>query len=494
MQADTDPTAPEPPKAAARLNPGLVNADAIPSAQSGLGTDFFPVVGDGSSTIGLIDTDGDTDAYLLRLTPNTDYHITLVGSGSQALDDPYLALFNLNQVLLYADDDSGPGLGSSLYFSSGNQATSLYVSAQAFSGSGQYTLSIQTGQRQNPLATIDWGAKLSTTTIAVYFAQGGESVGGLSAERSWGDAEKTAFMAAAATYENVTNLHFVVAASRAAATVVVALNHTITALGQMSTPDDGAPASGIFDPTDSSWTATGGLSPGGSGFTTLVHEIGHLVGLAHPHDAGGESEVMQEVVAPFGSYGVAGLNIGLYTVMSYNDGDGRTATDSRANEATPMALDIAVLQQKYGAAPTHAGDDVYALTDAMNGFYGIWDSGGTDSISYAGSQHAVIDLHPATLLNAAGGGGELSSVSTNTNQVYGGYTIAAGVFIENASGGSGQDFITGNDLANILLGNDGGDDLSGAGGDDLLYGGADNDSFYGGLGIDRIYGGAGISY
>lgn len=49
--------------------------------------------------------------------------------------------------------------------------------------------------------------------------------------------------------------------------------------------------------------------------------------------------------------------------------------------------------------------------------------------------------------------------------------IAAGVIIENAIGGSGDDRLMGNDAANILRGGGGADELSGGGGSDTLVGG-----------------------
>jgi Ca2+-binding RTX toxin-like protein len=56
---------------------------------------------------------------------------------------------------------------------------------------------------------------------------------------------------------------------------------------------------------------------------------------------------------------------------------------------------------------------------------------------------------------------------------------AASVF-ENIAGGSGNDTLTGNSLANILVGNAGDDTLNGSGGRDILIGG---------LGLDTLNGG-----
>ena len=86
-------------------------------------------------------------------------------------------------------------------------------------------------------------------------------------------------------------------------------------------------------------TATGAFS------YTAIHEASHYLGLAHPHDDGGDSEVMEGVTSEFGSYGVALLNQGVFTTMSYNDGwstsFGQTPSFDWGAQSTPMALDIA---------------------------------------------------------------------------------------------------------------------------------------------------------
>ena len=80
-------------------------------------------------------------------------------------------------------------------------------------------------------------------------------------------------------------------------------------------------------------------------------------------------------------------------------------------------------------------------------------------------------------------GGFISRVFTSsTSMQIGGYGIAQGAKIENASGGNGDDILIGNDYQNTL---------SGSGGDDLLYGGEGSDFLYGGLGDDYIWGATG---
>ena len=60
----------------------------------------------------------------------------------------------------------------------------------------------------------------------------------------------------------------------------------------------------------------------------------------------------------------------------------------------------------------------------------------------------TIDLRPATLLVGPGGGGFISYV----HGIFGGFTIANGVMIENALSGSGNDVVIGNSAANLVDG------------------------------------------
>jgi Ca2+-binding RTX toxin-like protein len=130
------------------------------------------------------------------------------------------------------------------------------------------------------------------------------------------------------------------------------------------------------------------------------------------------------------------------------------------------ALDIAVLQQRYGTnGATASGDDVYTLPDAngAGAFYAaIWDTGGQDEIRASGEADATISLVAATLDYSPTGGGVVSYMAG----VHGGRTIAAGVVIENATGAAGDDSLTGNGAANRLTGSAGDDAIDGGDGVD----------------------------
>lgn len=258
---------------------------------------------------------------------------------------------------------------------------------------------------------------------------------------------------------------------------------------------------------------------------TLIHEVGHGLGLLHPFNGWGYT---------LPSVGAA-MDNERYTVMSYTG-----ATDnafSYGHAVTMMALDIAALQQQYGAETYAAGASFYTLLDARGGalsvtegdvqigraYYCIWDSGGIDTIDYGNASNSVlINLNDATLdrsqvaADAAPAiaalrstsfyaalsselqtetinpdyhaGGFFSRVLTHDASGYagidGGFSIAHGAVIENATGGIRNDLLIGNEQANRLNGNAGNDVLIGAAGNDSLGGGAGNDTMIGGAGND----------
>jgi serralysin len=145
-----------------------------------------------------------------------------------------------------------------------------------------------------------------------------------------------------------------------------------------------------------------------------------------------------------------------------------------------MVDDIAAIQAKYGAdyttragATTYgfhatAGRDVYDFTVNTRPIFSIWDGGGTDTLDASGFvQNQVINLTS----------GSYSSIGAFLGNI----GIAYGCFIENAVGGSGNDAIYGNGVANTLRGGGGTDTIHGYDGADWIDGGAGADRMYGGL-------------
>lgn len=203
---------------------------------------------------------------------------------------------------------------------------------------------------------------------------------------------------------------------------------------------------------------------------TLIHETAHSLGLSHPFDG-------PTTIPGSGDFnpGPLGLNNELVTRMSYSPptADNAPGVQIIGTPFTLGAADIAALQLLYGAnTSTGLGDTSYNVTPGQMDT--IWDNGGTDTIDFsAATTGTVIDLRAATLLLDEGGGGYLSYIQNADNTVAnGGFTIAFGVEIENAVGGTSGDSLTGNAMANTMTGGAGNDMLNGGAGlDTALYSG-----------------------
>lgn len=213
-------------------------------------------------------------------------------------------------------------------------------------------------------------------------------------------------------------------------------------------------------------------TPGSYGFNTMIHEIGHALGLKHSFEG--------SVILPIAQ------DNQLYTVMSYTDSP-YVAYDFQRETwiepETPMLYDIAAIQHLYGInQATRIGNDTYSWQVNTPFVKTIWDAAGRDTISAANQTLAAkIDLNA----------GHFSSIGPNTTgskiRATNNLAIAFGVTIENGFGGFSNDNIIGNNVANNLKGNAGKDTILGGAGNDTLAGGSDNDTLNGGYGQDRFH-------
>jgi methionine-rich copper-binding protein CopC len=262
-------------------------------------------------------------------------------------------------------------------------------------------------------------------------------------------------------------------------------------------------AHAYYPNSGSAWFKTGSnvatATVGSYGYATIVHELGHAMGLNHMGDYNGEgawtpSSYQDSTVLSIMSYfGPSGSTRSTEVMWA----DWTAASGVAYSAQTPMLNDVMALQAIYGASTTtRTGDTVYGfssnVTGAMaslldftvnlNPILTIFDSGGNDTLNLSGwSTKSIINLEA----------GAFTSANSMTNNI----AIAYGVVIENAVAGSGSDSLTGNSAANRLDGGSGNDTISGGAGNDTLIGGSGNDSIDGGSGDDTaVFAGAFASY
>ena len=231
------------------------------------------------------------------------------------------------------------------------------------------------------------------------------------------------------------------------------------------------------------------LDPSTFGFHALMHEMGHSLGLSHPHSSitRGVTTLTADFAAITGTgFAKLGFHINsaldmnkeYFSIMSYDDQTPAGAPDTFAQ--TPMILDVIALQSAYGegGGTSGAGNDVITPggDGGVNSYRTYFDTGGTDTInlsnyaqgaylnmgtSIAGAAHLVGVAMSAADLNAMT---NLGKDPASLRWFYGEY--------ENAVGSAAADVIVGNALNNTIDGRGGNDTIDGgAGTDTALYSG-----------------------
>jgi hypothetical protein len=228
---------------------------------------------------------------------------------------------------------------------------------------------------------------------------------------------------------------------------------------------------------------------GSVNFESLMHEVGHAIGIKHPFEEGVVlSSLLDNSVNTIMSYTDikdvypnAGYINGKYDFITYY-----------INRETPMVLDIAAIQYIYGANNNYkTGDDTYTFDPTKPFYKTIWDAGGKDTISASNfSLGCVIDLTPGNYSSLRYPRPSDTGGATVTYDGSNNLGIAFNCIIENAIGGSGNDKLTGNSANNSLDGGPGNDAMYGGDGNDTFDWDSakrsGNDSFYGGLGDDSF--------
>jgi Ca2+-binding RTX toxin-like protein len=379
---------------------------------------------------------------------------------------------------------------------------------------------------------------------------------------------KAAITAALGVWEEITDIDFVLATDnnvdnlfRFGTEQAVQVDDPFTLVDETGQPDTGLagyaylPQSGDGLDNGEDWTGDVWLNrnfflyddsalvnfiAGTSVFTTLIHEIGHTLGLKHPFS-------LPDTLPPE-------EDNNLYSIMAYDPapnsslvqwvdipGDWWYGFGGTVEARTPMIYDISTVQALYGVNnSTRSGDTTYGtnVTDGGTAFgigqpflLTIWDGGGTDTIDVSHlNLPSIVDLRPGQfssigksdflglndlgdvvnhgIFNPEGNSpteegydylepvpeapfGVLTAFSGDHPNpwpdsgfdggvLYNGtnnLAIAETAVIENAIGGGGSDSLIGNAWGNQLSGGLGNDTLAGGLGRDTMSGGGGADQF-----------------
>ncbi len=432
---------------------------------------------------------GDGDWIKVTLTAGNSYTFAMTGVGavSSRLADSFMSLLDASGQELVSSDNEGPGQYSLIKYTPLVTGT-YYINAQSvsLSATGDYMVSMASAVGDvAPVAhftqdmavaalsgegaswalngsgalELTWGQRATLTDLL-------DAAGASTTNAALDSTDIAAVNAALSQFSSIINATFTDNGSTDDATLLFSKYNSATdgaAGGYANLP--GSTASGSVD-GDVRMNSSGGISA-----LEYLQAIGTALGLS----TSAESVLGRVLIAA--NAALSDLDSQKYSVMS-------SQTFPAGTPDTLMLYDILALQQLYGAnndirsgdttygfnasseITGSTGDNaIYNFTNNTDPVLSIWDGGGLDTLDLSGdSNNNIINLKAGTF----------SSVMGKSDNI----SIAFGAVIENAVGGSGDDTITGNDVANSIVGGSGADTIDGGAGVDTLNGGLGNDTYY----------------
>lgn len=228
---------------------------------------------------------------------------------------------------------------------------------------------------------------------------------------------------------------------------------------------------------------SGNYDEGSFAFLTMLHEIGHAVGLQHPH---GGSVTLNPLLDDLS-----------HTVMTYNN--------TRPYPTTLGSFDLQALAYYYGSPQDMSGwtysfvADVFTIAGGVlhDVIYGVKGqneiSGGRGRDTLIGRDEDDIIRGDGAADTLIGSAGEDTLFGGGGRDMLYGFDTSGGVDYSNDTlhGGRGNDILIASSGVDILNGDGGNDTLYGNAGEDTLNGDGGNDKLYGGSGYDTLHGGSG---
>ena len=375
--------------------------------------------------------DGGSGVNELRGGAGNDTYI--VGSSTTHIDDSGgadTAIVNVNFVKVPADIET-------VTYATGVQALPYWIDALTFSESngGYYKTLLGSGK------TITYSFP---TSVPAYDTSAENALGW----QPFNATQKTFARQTLAYIASLVDVRFVEStASDLANNIAFANNLQTGSAGYAFAPSTSLFGSDLF--LSNSSRDAGNLNPSDGNYSalTLIHELGHSIGLKHPFSQARPSADIEE-----GPYLPKSEDNSTWTVMTYT-------SQPAQYQAVYRPLDIAALQYLYGVSPSYRpGNDIHVVNATTTHL--IFDGGGRDTLDASQQTlNTTIFLEPGYW----GFVGTKATTITAPGQI----SINFGTTIENLKSGSGNDFLVGNAADNQIEGGAGNDTIDGGAGGDI---------------------------
>ena len=367
-------------------------------------------------------------------------------------------------------------------------ATTNGAPQPVWNGSGATTLAVGATGNQDidgVLAGVQWSSANLTFSFPSAASQyGAYSSGETSTFLPVNPTMQTAIRYALGQYASVSNLQFteLTGASAGNATIRFGMSDSAQPTAYAYYPWGDAQGGDVWFGTQTDVNAMTSPAKGNYAWISMMHELGHALGLKHGQETGGPANTTMTTAHDSMEYSVM-------TYLSYVGAAATGYTNEKWGYAQSLMMyDIAAIQDMYGANFSGPSNTVYKWDpttgqEFINGvgqgapggnrvFMTVWDGGGNAEYDFSNYTAGMqIDLTP-------GGYSKISNTQLanlgNSNYAHGNvynalqYNGDTRSLIRFVKAGAGADTIIGNAADNVIDGGGGSDTITGGGGADVF--------------------------